>query len=162
MDSLDSQPKTFIVSTGTTNSTDIAEASGVCDGLQADSNNVTAVAADNTITTSLQRPQQCQSNSADLLNDQQAAETLIKRSGSMNEEYITLNIDNTDDPLQPESPEEIKQNLKNVENVCNLEPIYECPASPGDELGKEMMRRSEISVVWQLSLVKFTSLTPLE
>ena len=142
MDSLDSQPKTFIVSTGTTNITDIAEASGVCDGLQADSNNVTAVAADNTITTSLNRPQQCQSNSADLLNDQQAAETLIKRSGSMNEEYITLNIDNTDDPLQPESPEEIKQNLKNVENICNLEPIYECPASPGDELGKEMMRRS--------------------
>ena len=80
----------------------------------------------------------------------------------MNEEYITLNIDNTDDPLQPESPEEIKQNFKNVENVCNLEPIYECPASPGDELGKEMMRRSEISVVWQLSLVKFTSLTPLQ
>ena len=48
------------------------------------------------------------------------AETLIKRSGSMNEEYITLNIDNTDDPLQPESPEEIKQNLTKQSLICLL------------------------------------------
>ena len=130
MDSLDSQPKTFIVSTGTTNRLSAETVVQQSDQLGAGANN----GGDNsgthhqptTINIHHQHSREHQSNPSTLTlslpPSPPLAETLMVRSGSMNEEYITLNIDNK---TGPSCPEELRQNTENVENVRNLDPIYE-------------------------------------
>ena len=67
----------------------------------------------------------------------------------MNEEYITLNIDNNN----AGSGEELRQNPQNVENVRNLDPIYEyCTTDTG---ATELRKYNVVVAVWQLSPVKF-------
>ena len=63
----------------------------------------------------------------------------------MNEEYITLNIDNNRAP----SPEEVRQNTENVENVRNLDPIYEyCTAGATVPV---LRKYQDVVAVWELS-----------
>ena len=66
----------------------------------------------------------------------------------MNEEYITLNIDNN---TGPSCPEELRQNTENVENVRNLDPIYEYCTAGATELRKYNL----VVAVWELSPLKF-------
>ena len=148
VDSLDSQPKTFIVWTGTTVST--SSASRARDDLQRDSNNEAGDNSSSQQTTTINLQQQSQSDSVptlDLPSHQPGPAMIVKRSGSMNEEYITLDLDSA----QPQAD-------KKTEESSVLEPIYEsCPGS-GEELGKKM-RRMLLSGVWELSPVKFSITT---
>ena len=68
----------------------------------------------------------------------------------MNEEYITLNIDNN---TGPSCPEELRQNTENVENVRNLDPIYEyCTAGATVPV---LRKYQDVVAVWELSPLKF-------
>ena len=126
MDSLDSQPKTFIVSVGTTNCAETVVQQGELPpaGGNNGGDNSPTQESDHQPTT-INISHQHQSNPATLTLSlpppPPLAETLMVRSGSMNEEYITLNIDNNN----ASSGEELRQNPQNVENARNLDPIYE-------------------------------------
>ena len=145
MDSLDSQPKTFIVSVGTTNSVSAETVVQQSEQLGAGGNN----GGDNSgtqhqpTTINIHHQRHQSTNSTLTLTPPSPpplAETLMVRSGSGHEEYITLNIDNNTGPTASTSAEELRQNPENVENVRNLDPIYEyCTTTGAAELRKSQV-----------------------
>ena len=146
MDSLDSQPKTFIVSAGTTNTE--------CEQLEARRDN----GGDNTATqlqpTTINIHHQPSDPSTLTVTEPPPlplTDTLMVRSVSMNEEYITLNIDNNNGPSA--STEELRQSPpNNDENARNLDPIYEYCSTAG---ATELRKLNVVVAVWELSPVKF-------
>ena len=154
MDSLDSQPKTFIVSTGTTSTGSAETVVAGCQRQHTGGNNggdnTTTQVQPTTININHHHSSSHQSNTSTLtLTDPPVplAETLMVRSVSMNEEYITLNIDNNNGA----SAEELRQNPSNDENVRNLDPIYEYCTAGATELRKYNL----VVAVWELSPLKF-------